>query len=123
MTSKVPNSQGHRTTPSWVSFSGKERLVGENAKRGLSSNPESTVFDVKRLIGRSYWDHSVQQDIRHFPFHVVNKHGVPAIEIENKVYNPEEISAMVLRNLKESAETYLGESVEVSQVLSQGNQF
>jgi molecular chaperone DnaK (HSP70) len=88
--------------------------VGESAKRGLSSNPGNTVFDAKRLIGRSYWDDGVQQDIRHFPFRVVNKGGVPAININNKLYSPEEISAIVLRNLKESAETYLGEPVEAS---------
>jgi heat shock protein 5 len=117
---KVPNAQGHRTTPSWVSFSDKERFVGESAKRGLLSNPGKTVFDVKRLIGRSYWDTGVQQDIRHFPFHVINKDGVPAVEIDSNIYSPEEISAMVLRNLKESAETYLGQSVEVSPVLSTG---
>jgi heat shock protein 5 len=116
MTFKVPNAQGHRTTPSWVSFSDKERLVGESAKRGLSSNPEKTVYDVKRLIGRSYWDDGVQKDIRNFPFRVVNKGGVPAIKIDSKLYTPEEISAIVLRNLKESAETYLGETVEASQV-------
>jgi heat shock protein 5 len=88
--------------------------LGENAKQELSSNPKNTVFDVKRLIGRSYWDDGVQRDIRHFPFHVVNRADVPAIDIDNKLYSPEEISAMVLRNLKESAETYLGEQVEAS---------
>lgn len=95
----------------------RTRLVGEAAKAGLSSNPNGTVFDAKRLIGRSFWDKSVQEDIKNFPFRFVNKAGVPAIKIEDTFYSPEEISAMVLRTLKESAEAYLGETVEVSRYL------
>ncbi|KAF2436867.1 heat shock protein 70 [Tothia fuscella] len=108
----IPNSQGHRTTPSYVSFSDQERLVGEGAKQALSSNPRGTVFDVKRLIGRNYYDKGVQEDIKHFPFQVLNQGDSPAIKVDGKIYSPEQISAMVLRNLKESAESYLGEAVD-----------
>jgi heat shock protein 5 len=110
------NDQGNRITPSWVAFTDDERLVGDAAKNQFASNPERTIFDVKRLIGQKFKDKSVQNDIKHFPFKVVNKGGQPhvAVEVhkEEKTFTPEEISAMVLGKMKEVAEAYLGEEVK-----------
>ena len=78
----IANDQGHRITPSWVSFTDEERLVGDAAKNAYHSNPENTVFDAKRLIGRKFDDAEVQADMKHFPFKVINKGGKPYIEVE-----------------------------------------
>lgn len=111
----VPNSLGNRTTPSWVSFTDTEILVGDAGKNNSSLNPQNTVFDVKRLIGRNYNDESVQEDIKHWPFKVINDNGRPKIQVqykgETKTYYPEEISAMVISYMKECAETYLNEKI------------
>ncbi|CAF3874173.1 unnamed protein product, partial [Rotaria sordida] len=112
----IANDQGNRITPSYVAFtSDGERLIGDSAKNQLTSNPENTVFDVKRLIGREFSDPTVQQDIKHFPFKVVEKSSKPSIEIdtgkEKKLFTPEEISAMVLGKMREIAEAYLGKKV------------
>jgi len=110
------NDQGNRITPSWVAFTDDERLVGDAAKNQFASNPERTIFDVKRLIGQKFKDKSVQNDIKHFPFKVVNKGGQPHVAVdvhkEEKTFTPEEISAMVLGKMKEVAEAYLGEEVK-----------
>ncbi|KAG7447251.1 heat shock protein 70 [Guyanagaster necrorhizus] len=111
----IANDQGHRITPSWVSFSDDERLVGDSAKNAFHSNPKNTVFDAKRLIGRKMDDGDIQRDIKHWPFKVQEKSGKPAITVEYKGefrdFTPEEISAMVLTKMKETAEAYLGEKV------------
>ncbi|CAF3478985.1 unnamed protein product, partial [Rotaria sp. Silwood2] len=112
----IANDQGNRITPSYVAFtSDGERLIGDAAKNQLTSNPENTVFDVKRLIGREFNDPSVQQDIRHFPFTVIEKNSKPIIQIntgkEQKLFTPEEISAMILGKMRETAEAYLGKKV------------
>ncbi|KAF5388782.1 hypothetical protein D9757_005671 [Collybiopsis confluens] len=112
----VANNQGNRITPSWFSFNGDERLVGESAKNALHMNPTNTVFDAKRMIGRTMNDKDLQRDIKLWPFSVKeNNHGKPSVEVsyrgEEKEFTPEEISAMVLTNLKETAEAYLGEQV------------
>ncbi|GLB44653.1 putative heat shock protein 70 family protein [Lyophyllum shimeji] len=111
----IANDQGHRITPSWVSFTDEERLVGDAAKNAHHSNPENTVFDAKRLIGRKTDDPDVQRDIKHWPFKVVDKQGKPMIRVKHKgefrEFSPEEISAMVLSKMKETAEAYLGEKV------------
>nr|BAJ93696.1 predicted protein [Hordeum vulgare subsp. vulgare] len=112
----IANDQGNRITPSYVAFTAEgERLIGDAAKNQLTSNPENTVFDAKRLIGREFSDPSVQQDIKHFPFKVVEKNSKPAIQIstgkEQKIFTPEEISAMVLGKMREIAEAYLGKKV------------
>ncbi len=121
----IANDQGNRITPSYVAFtSDGERLIGDAAKNQLTSNPESkfrvfeketlknvfyidTVFDAKRLIGREFSDPTVQQDIKHFPFNVVEKNAKPIIEIstgkEKKLFTPEEISAMVLGKMRDIA--------------------
>lgn len=111
----IANSNGNRTTPSWVAFQGTERMVGDPAKVQVATNPYNTVFDAKRLIGRSYNDPAIQSDMKHWPFKVVNVGGKPQIKVnymnEDKQFNPEEISAMVLAALKKDAETYLGQTI------------
>ena len=112
----IANDQGNRTTPSYVAFNDEERLVGDAAKNQASMNPANTVFDAKRLIGRSFSDKHVQSDKNLWPFEVVNdKSDKPKINVEYKAekksYFPEEISSMVLTKMKEVAETYLGTTV------------
>ncbi|XP_067638739.1 endoplasmic reticulum chaperone BiP [Eurosta solidaginis] len=112
----IANDQGNRITPSYVAFTPDgERLIGDAAKNQLTTNPENTVFDAKRLIGREWSDVNVQHDIKFFPFKVVEKNSKPHISVAtsqgNKVFAPEEISAMVLGKMKETAEAYLGKKV------------
>ncbi|KAK0284191.1 ATPase with role in protein import into the ER [Friedmanniomyces endolithicus] len=109
------NDQGNRITPSWVAWNDEERLVGDAAKNQFASNPERTVFDIKRLIGRKFDDRDVQKDMKHFPFSVINKGGQPRVKVdvkgESKTFTPEEVSSMILGKMKEVAESYLGEKV------------
>lgn len=108
----IANDQGNRTTPSYVAFTDTERLIGDAAKNQVAMNPENTVFDAKRLIGRKYDDTKIQEDLKHWPFKVVNYKGMPKIEVsykgETKRFTPEEISSMVLTKMKETAEAFLG---------------
>lgn len=113
----IANDQGNRTTPSYVAFTESERLIGDAAKNQVSMNPENTVFDAKRLIGRKIDDSSIQNDMKHWSFKVIGKDGgKPHIQVnfkgEEKIFSPEEISAMVLIKMKETAESYLGEAVK-----------
>ncbi|KAL4218625.1 Endoplasmic reticulum chaperone BiP [Mactra antiquata] len=113
----IANDQGNRITPSYVAFTEDgERLIGDAAKNQLTSNPENTIFDVKRIIGRNWDDKSVQHDIKYYPFKVVNKNNKPHVEAQvkgqKKLFAPEEISAMVLGKMKEVAEDYLGETIK-----------
>lgn len=112
----IANDQGNRTTPSYVAFTDTERLIGDAAKNQAAMNPPNTVFDAKRLIGRKFSDHEVQEDMKHFPFKVVDKGGKPQIQVEfkgeTKVFTPEEISSMVLTKMKETAEQYLGTTIK-----------
>ena len=113
----IANEQGERTTPSYVAFTEEERLVGTSAKNQAALNPENTIFDAKRLIGRKFSDQSVKDDSILWPFRLIEEEGdVPAIEVqykgELKTFHAEEISAMVLTKMKEIAETYLGTPVE-----------
>lgn len=112
----IANDQGNRITPSYVAFtSDGERLIGDAAKNQLTSNPENTIFDVKRLIGRRWGDKTVQHDIKFFPFKVISKNDKPHIEVNvgdtAKLFTPEEVSAMILIKMKETAESYLGKKV------------
>ena len=111
----IANDQGNRTTPSYVAFTDKERLVGDGAKNQASLNPENTIYDAKRLIGRKFDDKNVQSDIKSFPFKVIGKDDKPVIEVvykeETKTFQPEEISSMILTKMKEIAEAYIGEKV------------
>ena len=112
----IANDQGLRTTPSYVAFTDSERLIGNAAKNQASQNPENTIFDAKRLIGRIYNDPATQSDIKHFPFKVISKDNKPIIQAsykgEIKDFQPEEISSMVLVKMKEIAEDFLGETVD-----------
>ncbi|RXH82257.1 hypothetical protein DVH24_036598 [Malus domestica] len=112
----IANDQGNRITPSWVAFTDTERLIGEAAKNQAPLNAERTIFDVKRLIGRKFDDPEVQRDIKYLPYKVVNKDGKPYIQVkvkgETKVFSPEEISAMILGKMKETAEAYLGKKIK-----------
>ncbi|KAJ7502823.1 heat shock protein 70 family [Mycena galericulata] len=134
----IANDQGHRITPSWVSFTENERLqvqlyfssspyssprrVGDSAKSAFHSNPTNTIFDAKRMIGRNMDDQNMKRDIKHWPFQVKEKNGKPSITVqyqgENRDFSPEEISAMVLVKMKETAEAYLGEKVVTHAVIT-----
>ncbi|NXY51887.1 HSP70 protein, partial [Ceuthmochares aereus] len=112
----IANDQGNRTTPSYVAFTDTERLIGDAAKNQVAMNPTNTIFDAKRLIGRKYDDPTVQSDMKHWPFRVVNECGKPKVQVEYKgemkTFFPEEISSMVLTKMKEIAEAYLGRKVQ-----------
>jgi heat shock protein 1/8 len=138
----IANNQGNRTTPSYVAFNDNERLIGESAKNQSSMNPNNTIFDAKRLIGRLFHDSTVQSDMKHWPFTVISdaaatagtsagststgtagsttsgngNGGRPVIRVtyqgEEKIFKPEEISAMVLSRMRETAEDFLGEQVK-----------
>ncbi|RMX60250.1 hypothetical protein pdam_00009088 [Pocillopora damicornis] len=111
----IANDQGNRTTPSYVAFNETERLIGDAAKNQATLNPNNTIFDAKRLIGRKFNDPLVQSDRKNWPFEVVSENGKPKIRVQYKGaaknFTPEEISAMVLTKMKEIAEAYLGQTV------------
>merc|ERR1712062_914811 len=111
----IANDQGNRTTPSYVAFTDTERLIGDAAKNQVAMNPSNTVFDAKRLIGRDFSDNTVQRDMKHWPFDIVDNGGKPKIQVEfkceKKTFTPEEVSSMVLTKMKETAEAYLGKAV------------
>jgi len=108
----IANDQGNRTTPSYVAFTDTERLIGDPAKNQVAINPNNTIFDAKRLIGRKFEDPTVQADMKHWPFTVIDAGTKPKLQVEyqneTKTFTPEEISAMVLTKMKETAEAYLG---------------
>ena len=110
----IENAEGMRTTPSIVAFTDDgERLVGQPAKRQAVTNPERTIFAVKRLIGRRYDDPMVEKDKKLVPYKIVRaSNGDAWVEIEGKTYSPSQISAFVLQKMKETAEAYLGQKVE-----------
>lgn len=112
----IANEQGNRTTPSYVAFTDTERLIGDAAKNQAAMNPRNTVFDVKRLIGRRFGEKEVQEDMKHFSFKVVSKADKPVAEVEfkgeTKTFTPEEISAMILIKMKQTAEAYIGKEVK-----------
>lgn len=111
----IANDQGNRITPSYVAWSGDERLVGDAAKNQATINPENTVFDVKRLIGRKFDDKSVQADKKMFPFELVSKKGKPYVQVtvngEKKQFAPEEVSSMILQKMRSTAESYLDKDI------------
>jgi len=112
----IANDQGNRTTPSYVAFTDTERLIGDPAKNQVAINPSNTIFDAKRLIGRKFDDSTVQSDLKHWPFEVINAGGKPKLQVEykneTKSFTPEEVSSMVLTKMKETAEAYLGHEVK-----------
>jgi heat shock protein 5 len=114
----IKNEQGNKITPSMVSFFEGSRLVGDAAKNQATLNPDNTVFDAKRLIGRAYDDPTVAKDKKHMPFKIVNQNNKPLVQVElngkgtDKTFSPEEISAMVLTKMKQIAEEFLNEEVK-----------
>jgi L1 cell adhesion molecule like protein len=113
----IANDQGQRTTPSYVAFTGEERLIGDAAKNQVAMNASNTVFDAKRLIGRKFTDQVVKDDMKHWPFKVESSAGDKPIIVvdykgETKKFHPEEISSMVLVKMKEIAEAYLSKPVK-----------
>ena len=109
----LENAEGARTTPSVVAFTdGDEKLIGQPAKRQAVTNPENTIFAVKRLIGRNFEDPTVKKDIESVPFKIIKAENVDAwIEAKGKKYSPSQISAFILQKMKETAEKYLGQEV------------
>ncbi|CAN1831134.1 Luminal-binding protein [Linum perenne] len=114
----IANDQGNRITPSFVAFAAanSERLIGEAARNQASTNPTRTIFDAKRLIGKKFDDPEVQRDISFLPYPVVNRDGKPYVELtlkggQLKSFSPQEISAMILGKMKETAESYIGRPV------------
>merc|ERR1711970_437113 len=112
----IANDQGNRTTPSYVAFTDTERLIGDPGKNQVAINPSNTIFDAKRLIGRKFDESTVQSDMKHWPFDVVDVSGRPKLKVEykneEKTFTPEEVSSMVLTKMKETAEAYLGQDVK-----------
>ena len=110
----LENAEGARTTPSMVSFDeNKERLIGQPAKRQAVTNPENTLFAVKRLIGRSFDDPATKEDQGMVPYNIVKgDNGDAYVEAEGEKYSHSQISAFILQKMKETAEDYLGEKVE-----------
>jgi molecular chaperone DnaK len=103
----IPNSEGLYTTPSWVAFTKDGIKVGDSAKRQANMNPENTIYNIKRLMGKTY---DQVKDLKR-PYKIVNSNGRAAVQIGDRVYSPEEISAMILQKLKKTAEDYLGEEI------------
>ena len=108
----MANDQGNRVTPFVCRWWTPNWWCSKNQ---CSNNPTNTIFDSKRLIGRRFSDKEVQQDLKHFPFKVIDKDGKPVIQVivkgEEKIFTPEEISAMILGKMKEIAESYLGQKI------------
>ena len=111
----IPNDHGNRTTPSYVAFNETSRFIGNSAKQKISTNQANTVFEAKRLTGRKWHDSVVQNDMKLWPFDVVNEGGRPKVKVEHrgetKMFFAEEISSMVLTKMKEIAEAFLGKTV------------
>jgi len=113
----IANEQGNRITPSYVAWAeGGDRLIGDAAKNQATINPENTVFDIKRLIGRKFGDSSVQSDKKLVPYSIVSKDDKPYVSVlvddKSKTFSPEEVSAMILTKMKDIAETFLGHEVQ-----------
>lgn len=108
----IPNKEGKNTTPSVVAFTDKgEILVGDTAKRQAVTNPEKTIYSIKRIMGLMMNEENAKEATTRLPYKIVDRNGACAVDIAGKIYTPQEISAKVLMKLKEDAETYLGESV------------
>lgn len=113
----IANDQGNRTTPSYVAFksdgdtSHETKLIGDSAKNQAVANSVNTIFDVKRLIGKNFDDPTIKSDMKYWPFNVVNQNNKPYIAINNKLYSPEEISAMILMKMKQIASNFIGKEI------------
>lgn len=107
----ITNDQGNRTTPSVIGFTKGEKLVGEAALVQQTRNLENTIYDVKRFIGRSFSDPSVQEDLKTWPFSVTDEEEGLRISVRDEKYSPEDLSALILNKMKETAEAYIGEQI------------
>ncbi len=108
----IENSEGARTTPSVVAFTESEKLIGQSAKRQAVTNPENTLYAVKRFIGRSFEDETVQKDVGLSPFKIIKgNNGDAWVEAQGEKYSPSQISAFILQKMKETAESYTGETI------------
>ncbi|CAF1168651.1 unnamed protein product [Rotaria sordida] len=111
----IPNEQDNRTTPSFIAFTNNERLIGDAAKNQISMNSKNTIFGFKQLLGHKFNDATVQADMKHWPFKVINDRNKPKIQVEYKnqikLFTPEELSSMILAKMKNMAEIYLGKKV------------
>ena len=108
----IANKEGKNTTPSIVAFTDKgEVLVGESAKRQAITNPEKTIYSIKRIMGLMFDEEHASEAKERLPYHIINRNGACAIEVSDKTYTPQEISSKILMKLKEDAEAYLGETV------------
>lgn len=109
----IENSEGQRTTPSFVAFTDNGRLVGDPAKRQAVTNPENTLFATKRLIGRRFDDPNTAKDIKHLPYKVIKAtNGDAWVEAKGEKYSPSQVGAFVLMKMKETADAYLGTSIK-----------
>ena len=109
----IENAEGARTTPSMVAFTEDERLVGQPAKRQAVTNPERTLFAIKRLIGRRFNDPITKKDQKLVPYKIVKGDNDDAwLQVDDQKYSPSQVSAFILQKMKETAESYLGESVD-----------
>ena len=108
----IENAEGGRTTPSIIGFTDSERLVGTAAKRQAVTNPENTLFAIKRLIGRKITDAVIKKDMKTLPYKIVDGgNGAAWVEVKGEKYSPAQISAFILGKMKQTAEDYLGEPV------------
>ena len=113
-TEVIANEQGERTTPSWIAFTDAEKLIGQPAKSQSAQNPKNTIYDIKRLMGHKFSDKVVQDELKHLAYTVIpDKDDKPMVQLENgTTYYPEQISAMILSEMKRIAENFLGHSVK-----------
>ena len=115
----IPNSEGKNTTPSVVAFVNGEVMVGDSAKRQAITNPTKTIDSVKRIMGLMIDEDKTKEAIDRVQYKIVNRNGAAGIEIDGKVYSPQEISSKILMKLKEYAESYLGQSVNHKAVIGE----
>jgi heat shock 70kDa protein 1/2/6/8 len=112
----IPNGNGNRITPSYVAFNGNERIIGDVAKNNVGKNCENTIYDVKRIMGKKYSDKSVKDDIKHLSYKIIDNSDRPFVSVnymnEEKHFSPEEISSMILSEMKQIAESHLGRPVK-----------